>query len=248
VATTPPGMTTGGGVPWPRPDGSITRLVLVSALLALPCLAQDLRPALEHDAQSWTLLTAWGRKERFRWYAEAQPRVSLTQGRFDRLLLRPAIGVQVSPDVSLWAGYAWTPLFNPGFRDEQRPFQQVLIEQRFGVVSLVNRARVEERFIANTSGPSFRLRHMVRAVVRFSADSPWGVAAYDELFVTVNSVVGGPQAGLDQNRAFLGVNYRFSPQWQLEGGYLNNFVFRPAPLAERMNHNVTVMVVFIAPE
>ncbi len=152
---------------------SLIGVVTLAASLSVAQNAPAAAPAVEHDLQSWTLLTAWGRQDRFRWYAEAQPRVSLSTGRFERLLLRPVVGLQVMPEVSLWIRYAWTPTFGP-YRDEQRPFQQVLVEQKLaGVVTLINRFRVEERFIENTSGVSVRLRHMVRAVVRFGAWSPW---------------------------------------------------------------------------
>ncbi|MDX2012474.1 MAG: DUF2490 domain-containing protein [Myxococcaceae bacterium] len=223
--------------------------------LALVCLVSSVASAqeaaappapIEHDLQSWTLLTAWGRKERFRWYAEAQPRVGLTTGRFERLLVRPAVGLQVTPEVSLWLGYAWTPTFGP-YRDEQRPFQQVLVEQRLaGIVTLINRFRVEERFIADTGGASIRLRHMVRAVVRFGASSAWGVAASEELFVTLNQVDRGPAAGFDQNRAFLGLNVKVDA-WQFELGYMNVYVERAGPAAERMLHTITGMVIVNVP-
>ena len=113
---------------------------------------------MAHEFASWSLLTVWGREGKARWFAEAQPRVSLSTGGFDRLILRPAVGFQLTAEVSLWAGYGWTP----SYRDEQRPWQQLLVEQTLGVVSLVNRFRTEERFIADTCGPSYRLRHMVR--------------------------------------------------------------------------------------
>lgn len=220
--------------------------VCVTTTLALAQDAAAPLPAVEHDLQSWTLLTAWGRKDRFRWYAEAQPRVSLSTGRFELLLLRPAVGLQVTPEVSLWVGYSWTPTFGP-YRDEQRPFQQVLVEQKFaGIVTLINRFRVEERFIENTSGVALRLRHMVRGVARFGASSPWGLAVSEELFVNLNGVDRGPAPGFDQNRAFVGLNVNVDA-WQFELGYMNVFVNRPGPSSDRMLHTVTGMVVFTAP-
>lgn len=220
-------------------------VVIASVLVvALPVQAQE--ATLEHDLESWTLLTVWGRHQRFRWYAEAQPRVSFTPPRFERLLLRPAVGLQVTPEVSLWAGYAWTPTFGP-YRDEQRPFQQVLVEQRWGVLSLINRFRVEERFIADTGGASIRLRHMVRSIIRFGVDSPLGVALSEELFVALNAIENGPAPGFDQNRAFVGLNVRVA-EWQFELGYMNVFVNRPAPQPDRMLHTITGMVVFTVPE
>jgi hypothetical protein len=164
----------------------------------------------------------------------------------ERLLVRPAIGIQLSPVVSIWAGYAWTPSFNPSFRDEQRPFQQFLAEHRLGVASLVNRFRLEERFIGAAQGVSLRVRHMLRGVIRFAPDSPWGIAVYDELFFTLNSIANGPLAGFDQNRAFFGLNLKIA-EWQFEVGYMNNIVNRPEPQIDRMNHNLTAMIVFTVP-
>jgi hypothetical protein len=223
----------------------VRTVCVLSGLVAFATLAQPEVPSLEHDLQSWTLLTAWGRRGTFRWYAEAQPRVSLSTGRFERLLLRPAVGVQVTPETSLWVGYAWTPTFGP-YSDEQRPFQQLLVEHRLGPVTLANRLRVEERFIADTSGVSVRARHMVRAIVRFGPSSPLGVAASEEVFVTLTASARGPMQGFDQNRAFIGLNWRRA-DWQVELGYMNVFVDRPAPSGDRMLHSVAAMVVFTAP-
>ena len=85
-------------------EALVRTLGILSCLLACAALAQSDASALEQDLQSWTLLTAWGRRDSFRWYAEAQPRVSLSTGRFERLLLRPAVGLQVTQQVSLWVG------------------------------------------------------------------------------------------------------------------------------------------------
>ena len=120
-----------------RAEQQAVRWLLVVAMVASGAARAQ---AMEHELASWSLLTVWGREGKARWFAEAQPRVSLTTGRFDRLLLRPAVGFQLTPEVSLWAGYGWTPSFTPSYRDEQRPWQQLLVEQRFGVVSLVNHA------------------------------------------------------------------------------------------------------------
>jgi hypothetical protein len=227
------------------------RFAVFVTLFSTAVLAQGMDAAalpltgFEHDVQSWTLLTVWGKRDRFRWYAEAQPRVSLNRLATERLLLRPAVGVQVTPALSLWVGYAWTPTFGP-YNDEQRPFQQVLVENKWGVLNLVNRSRFEERFIGGASGASIRLRHMVRAVVRFGESSPWGAAAYDELFLTLNQLAVGPLQGFDQNRAFAGINLKVDA-WQFELGYMNALVNRAAPSNDRMLHNLTAMVVFNVP-
>jgi len=83
------------------------------AILALPARAFD------QDLQDWTLVTVQGHvTENVRLYGELQPRLALDSGALDRLLVRGAIGYDLSSQVSLWAGYAWTPLFASGFKDE----------------------------------------------------------------------------------------------------------------------------------
>ncbi len=218
------------------------RLAAFAAALALagtptPALA------LDHDLQSWSLFIAQGyAAPKFRWYGEVQPRVGNDVSELDRLLVRGALGYQLTPAVSLWGGYAWTPLFAPEFKDEHRPFEQLLVENRFGPLFLINRTRFEQRFIEGADGPSLRARHMLRGVVRLGEGSPLGVALYDEVFFTLNQPSGAPRRGFDQNRAFVGPNYKLSDVVQVELGYMNNFVNRPAPAEDRMNHNLVFML------
>jgi hypothetical protein len=222
-----------------------SKLRLVAPLLLLIASSAEAAP-YEHDLQAWGLINVWARVDKLRFFGEVQPRVSLTGAKFDRLLLRPAIGWQLTPETSLWIGYGWTPTFGP-FRDEHRPFQQLLVEHKFGVFSFVNRTRFEQRFIGGTNFPSFRLRHMVRGVLRFGPSSPWGLAAYEELFVNFNSVSSGPEGGFDQNRFFLGLNLKVDAM-QFELGYMNNFVARPGLVVpDRVNHNLTFMFVYTVP-
>jgi hypothetical protein len=220
----------------PRPFAAGAAFAL--ALAAAPAPAR----ALDHDVQSWSLFVAQGYvTPHVRWYGEAQPRFGDDVSELDRLLLRAALGYQIAPGVSAWAGYAWTPLFSPAFKDEHRPFQQLLFEHKFGPLFLVNRTRFEQRFIEGADGPSLRARHMVRGVLRF-ADSPLGVAAYEEVFFTFNRPGGAPASGFDQNRAFAGLNLQATSVLQVELGYMNNFVNRPAPAEDRMNHNLVFML------
>ena len=60
---------------------------------------------------------------------------------------------------------------------------------------------------------------------------------YDEIFVNLNAVGNGPDSGLDQNRFFLGMNHRFTDQFNMDLGYqmqaLNN---RSSGLINQINH------------
>src|SRR5262249_18643616 len=80
-------------------------------------------------------------------FLEAQPRVGTDAANgdtnFRALVLRSAIGYQITEPWSLWAGYAYIPSFNPS-RHEQRAFQQSLVVTNAGPFKIVNRTRFEE--------------------------------------------------------------------------------------------------------
>lgn len=200
-------------------------LVLALALFAMPSAAQTLE-----TPQFWLLLTGTGKLENgVRWYGEVQPRANLPTRDVERLLVRGAVGYQIGEKTSAWLGYAWTPLISPRFADEQRPFFQFLIEDSLGSVKLLNRSRLETRFIAGGPPVSVRGRHMFRVVAPIAGGVNF--AAYDELFVNfVNTM------GLDQNRLFAGLNYGVTKNLTVEAGYIHNYIWRPALSSDRVNH------------
>lgn len=205
------------------------------SLVASAAIAQP-----EQRAQIWVLGTATGHAtQSIRYYGEIQPRFDIARASVERLLLRAAVGYDLPAHFSFWAGYGYTPLFTPTKSDEHRPYLQLLGEHGVGPLRMTNRTRMEARFIQGTEMASFRARHMLRGLYRLP-DSQLGFAAYDEFFVNVNSVPGGPSAGVDQNRLFGGVNYMVLPVLQLEGGYLWNYIWRPGAPANRGNHCVVL--------
>ena len=57
---------------------------------------------------------------------------------------------------------------------------------------------------------------------------------WDEMFVNLVSTDWGARQGLDQNRGFSGIGYRWTPQILTEVGYLNQFI--NTANTDRMNH------------
>jgi len=192
--------------------------------------------AVESDGQGWFLATARGPIARdWRLYLEAQPRIDGDGLR--QLILRPALGYQVTSVWSLWQGYGWTPSLDP-FTGENRIFQQSLVETPRGELpfALTNRTRLEQRWIEDASGVSLRARHMLRAVLPIDAAPAWALVAYDEPFVTLNTTTRGPAAGFDQNRAFFGLSRTLGAGMRLEFGYLNQFVETPSGTPDLLRH------------
>ncbi|MDX1934552.1 MAG: DUF2490 domain-containing protein [Capsulimonadales bacterium] len=200
----------------------------LSGLLLLGVLSSAPVAAQETDGQQWTLLTFNARVgDRMRLYLEVQPRLGYDYRSLDRLLLRPAFGYQVHRNVSIWLGYGWTPTFQPEFRHEGRWFQQVLVENRFPTLDLVNRTRLEQRSIAGAGARADRLRHLVRVAYPLTRDRRWAAVWYDEIFWNLNDTPRGPQAGFDQNRVYFGLAHSPSRHVRYEIGYLPTFLNPP---------------------
>jgi hypothetical protein len=197
---------------------------------------------VQKDLQQWSVVTL--KKDlphHFKLYAEAQPRVGDDITRLDRLLLRHAIGYQVSPSISIWQGYAWTPTFldakyRSNFNNEDRLWQQILLENHFKRFGLTNRTRLEERFIEKAGGTAVRARHMLRVSYPLDKEKKWTLIGSQEVFFNLNDTTSGPQSGFDQSRTFLGINRKINTHINVEAGYMADYVNRYNANPDRLNH------------
>jgi hypothetical protein len=185
-------------------------------------------------------------------YMEVQPRFADLDedGHIDQLLLRPAVGYQLTENLSIWQGYAWVGTYNQRhtppqspFFEESRIYQQILYSRKFDSFKITSRTRLEERWIEHVDGTAVRFRTMLRGQYPLPMAPEWALVAADEIFVHLNTVgARGPQAGFDQNRVFVGVNRTFSKYFNMDVGYQNQLLnSRTIPnLANQMNHMVLI--------
>ena len=98
----------------------------------------------------------------------------------------------------------------PNFTGEQRIYQQLSYKNKFSFlesfqfVTILSRSRLEERWIQHVSDTAFRARTMMRADFPLPMLPSWSFVTFDEIFVNMNGVSGGPEGGFDQNRFFIG--------------------------------------------
>lgn len=186
--------------------------------------------AQKTDFQSWNQVTATvnldPQKEWFA-YMEAQPRIGDDVSRLERLLIRPALGYNVSQSVAVFLGYAWTPTFmnanyDEDFRNENRVWQQVLYKHSLWGMDWQHRIRQEQRMIQHTEGTSNRTRYLVRGSQPLSDDGKFGLTGYNELFVTLNGTENGPIGGFDRDRFFFGPYVEYGPA-RYEVGYVGEY-------------------------
>jgi len=152
-------------------------------------------------------------------YMEVNPRFGDDVSELNQLLLRPAIGYNLTDNWSIWQGYAWIGNYQPTFTDEHRVFQQLIYSRKFPSFKIFSRSRLEERIIDHADGTAVRARTLLRGDFPLPGASDWAIVVYDEIFVNLNTVGHGPEAGFDQNRFFLGMNRRFTDQVNMDLGY-----------------------------
>jgi Protein of unknown function (DUF2490) len=163
-------------------------------------------------------------------YAEVNPRFGDDVSDLNQLILRTALGYKLNDNWSVWQGYAWNTVYQnannqPDFTGEQRIYQQLSYKDKlpfletFPFIKLLSRSRLEERWIDHTSDTALRARTMLRVDVPLPMIPGWGFVTFDEIFFNLNGVSGGPEAGFDQNRWFIGFNREFMKQFNVDLGY-----------------------------
>jgi hypothetical protein len=224
--------------------GRVAKLVMLGALVwsltgggVTPVQAStELGPNTKSDFRLWTpVYLTVSLPSKFLAYMEVNPRIGDDVTNIDQLLLRPALGYQLTDKLSIWQGYAWVGHFNQKhtlpqspFFEENRIYQQVNYKHTFSNMKLLSRTRLEERWIEHADGTAVRFRQMLRLDYPLPIAPDWALVSYDEIFInlnTVGAVTGkGPAAGFDQNRFFLGVNKTFSQYINVDLGYQNQMI------------------------
>lgn len=134
------------------------------------------------------------------------------------LRIIPGVEYDLNQHVSLSATYGWYPNFDDGMiTNEHRLQQEVELSTTWRKVSVSLAQRLEERFIEGAQGTAFRTRTQLTFRVPLK-NGPWYLVGWEDLRFNLNSSTGGPQAGFDQNRVFVGLG-RVMGQATVEGGY-----------------------------
>ena len=208
----------------------INRIWVIFIAFIFGLIPSSIVYAQRSDLQSWTLVTATVKLDPAnRWflYGEVQPRVGDDISRMERLLIRPALGYNLSEQLSAFVGYAWTPTFmnssyEGDFRNENRIWQQLLYKHDLGGLQWQHRLRQEQRIIEDLDAVSNRTRYLLRGSYGLTDDGAFGLTGYNEIFITENGSKKGPVGGFDRDRVFFGPYLR-SGSGRFEVGYLGEY-------------------------
>jgi hypothetical protein len=216
--------------------------MLSGLMLSGPAAASGTNPD-QTDYGVWGNITAtgnWGflNKEnptlgKLKWWLEGQGRFGNHMSEFTQSLLRPGLGYQLTPTVSLWAGYAFAPTNPPYSRvsfDEQRVWQQVLYREKFDVGVFQSRSRLEQRMAPQLgTDVEVRYRQLMKLAVPLSFAPGFSFIIQDEVFVILNTGDWFARNGIDNNRFFTGIGYAITKELTGEIGYMNHYIWRTGP-------------------
>lgn len=215
------------------------RLLVVTMMVAESTAASA---QVVTDGRVWwnaTVQERAGTASPWRWYFELQGRTRDGVDDMDQLLVRPAVGLDLTPRSSLWAGYGYTPSYPPDLDvlQEHRAWQQYLWVGRLNrpALQIQWRSRLEERWIEGNGETAWRYRQFARLTRQLGARAGGpALVVWDEVFVHLNDT---PRtvSGFDQNRLFAGVGVGVGPRSRLEVGYLNQAI-DSARGPDRRNH------------
>jgi hypothetical protein len=217
---------------WPM--AVLTQLVFCGAALA------STNTSVEHDLQLWTPVTLDCKiYKKWRGYFEVVPRVGDRLSGLNQLLIRPAIEYRKRDNLSFMVGYLWLSSYaGENVINEHRIWEQLLVNNRYKRLTIINRARVEQRLFENLPNAGVRLRHMLK--LNYPISKRIYATAQDELFVNANSVENGPQAGIDQNRIFAGIGIKPHRRARTEIGYQYQYVNRSDQFNDQANHAIVI--------
>jgi hypothetical protein len=160
-------------------------------------------------------------------------------------MARAALGYSLSDRATVWLGYTFLPTQIQGrpyiAQQDVWPGFRYVMPTEFG--TFMFRTLFETNFIRGDDA-RFRPRQMIRYMRPFEFEERLSLVVWDEVFVRLNSTRWGGTAGFDQNRAFVGLGWAFTPSLRAELGYMNQYVEDPKLINETDN-NLIMGSVFV---
>lgn len=215
-------------------------VIVVVAMLPLSSANADTNEGSALWLMSFTRLKF---EDDLRAFIEIQPRFAIddpapgNDGDIRSVIYRGALGYQINPNFSFYLGYAAIPQYEPS-KLEHRIFQEAFSTHDLESWRIINRLRLEERFLEGVDDVPWRIRHQLRGQRLLSFCDGLALAISDEVFMNLNDINTSATQGFDQNRIFLGINYKFSESLAMDFGYLNQYVEKRGGSSDLLAHNI----------
>lgn len=177
-------------------------------------------------------------------------------------LLRLGVDYYSNKNGQFTIGYAWIKTYPYGdqpighITNEHRIWEQYILKNKVGKIDFQHRYRLEQRFIENwvkdanevysQDGFLFRqrVRYRLMATMPLSRkemkDNTLFLAVYDEPFLGFGKGIG--KNILDQNRLYGAIGWRFNKDFNVQLGYLNQYIVKSDGIKAERNHTIQIAV------
>ena len=160
------------------------------------------------------------------------------------LLLRTGLNYHLNKKSTVTGGYAFIHNYRnmggvDGYAPEHRIWEQFLYNHKLCNIAVSHRFRLEQRFIGKTiidnnelkndgSMYASRFRYFIRNVLPLGNKGTFTkgvfVALQDEVFLNIGNKENVNGKTFDQNRFYLATGYRLNKSFDLEAGYMNQYI------------------------
>jgi hypothetical protein len=229
---------------------SISYLALVGASLSLTSFFAQKQ--IDNQLNGWVVYQGNHKlNKQFDLHTEYQWRRADGFNDWQQSLARVGLDYKLNPSVTFSCGYGWILTYPYGSQPianrtyENRLWQQVILKQPIGNFQVQHRYRLEQRWIDTL----FRQRMRYRAQCIIPLQNTYlkeGKGLFmnvnDEIFLGFGKGIG--KNILDQNRFIAAVGYQFSPNLNVQMGYLNQFVIKANGVQMERNHTLWTSIVY----
>ena len=207
---------------------------------------------------AWVLYTGNHKiSEKFGIHTEYQWRRADFFNDWQQSLLRVGLDYHCNSTISFTAGYASILSYKYGEQPisneitENRIWEQINLNAKYGRFDMQHRYRMEQRLIDNWSNSSGEFikgkddyRNRVRYRIMMNVPLSRKEMSNNTLFLNVNDELflgfgkGISKNILDQNRFIAALGWRFNPNFNLQVGYLNQMIFKTDGINIERNHTL----------
>ncbi len=162
--------------------------------------------------------------------------------------MRLGINYKLNDKLILTPGYDWAINFPYGKQPiatkiiEQRIFEQLIFKNKVGRMDFIHRFKIVQRFI--NLGNDFIIRQRFRYKFEvnipfnnnFMSDGTLFLSVSNELFIAYGQ--GTKKQYFDQNRAYIGLGYKFNKIKTISLGYMNQYILKRDGINVESNHTL----------
>lgn len=209
------------------------RKLFFLTLLACACNQQASSQTQQQNTGWFLFLNSVKFSQKWGMHLDVQVRSADNWEEVRNTLIRPGLTYYINKNNNVTLGYLLNTTFNNNTTlNEHRIWQQYIRAHQFKSAFVSHRFRLEQRFIERANSKDVfaqRFRYFVRVIQplkKYEQTFTKGafVALQNEAFLNIQNKNELNNSLFDQNRAYLALGYRFSKQFDMEAGYLNQAV------------------------